>query len=62
MKNKLFHGDCYDILPTLPDGSVDAFVTDPPYGNMDGSGRLYKETYGDKFHWDTTIDPAFVFA
>ena len=25
-------GDCLDILKTLPDGSVDAVVTDPPYG------------------------------
>lgn len=25
-------GDCLDILPTLPDGCVDAVVTDPPYG------------------------------
>jgi site-specific DNA-methyltransferase (adenine-specific) len=25
-------GDCLDILPTLPDASIDAVVTDPPYG------------------------------
>ncbi len=25
-------GDCLDVLKTLPDGSVDAVVTDPPYG------------------------------
>jgi site-specific DNA-methyltransferase (adenine-specific) len=25
-------GDCLEILKTLPDGSVDAVVTDPPYG------------------------------
>ena len=28
----LYHGDCLDILKTLPDDSVDAIVTDPPYG------------------------------
>jgi DNA modification methylase len=27
----LYLGDCLDILPTLPDASVDAVVTDPPY-------------------------------
>lgn len=27
---KLYHGDCMEILPTLP--KVDAVVTDPPYG------------------------------
>ena len=25
-------GDCLDILPTLADNSIDAIVTDPPYG------------------------------
>ena len=28
----LFHGDCLDVLRTLPDNSVDSVVTDPPYG------------------------------
>ena len=28
----LYCGDCLDILPQLPDGCVDAVVTDPPYG------------------------------
>jgi site-specific DNA-methyltransferase (adenine-specific) len=28
----LFLGDCLDILPTLEDGSVDAILTDVPYG------------------------------
>ncbi|MGV0663707.1 DNA methyltransferase [Mycobacteroides chelonae] len=28
----LHHGDCLDVLRELPDNSVDAVVTDPPYG------------------------------
>ena len=28
----LLHGDCLDVLATLPDASVDSVVTDPPYG------------------------------
>lgn len=28
----LYHGDCREILPGLPDQSVSAVVTDPPYG------------------------------
>jgi DNA modification methylase len=28
----LLHGDCLELLRTLPDNSVDAVVTDPPYG------------------------------
>ncbi len=29
---KLYNADCLEVLKTLPDGSVDAVVTDPPYG------------------------------
>jgi site-specific DNA-methyltransferase (adenine-specific) len=28
----LYHGNCLDVLRELPDASVDAVVTDPPYG------------------------------
>jgi hypothetical protein len=28
----LYLGDCLDVMQTLPDDSVDAVVTDPPYG------------------------------
>ena len=31
----LWHGDCLDVLATLPDASVDAIVTDPPYSLTD---------------------------
>jgi len=30
--HELHHGNCLDILRTMPDCSVDAVVTDPPYG------------------------------
>ena len=38
----LYCGDCLEILPTLAPGSVDAVVTDPPYGvNWDvGAKRI----------------------
>lgn len=29
---RVLHGDCLEVLATLPDASVDAVVTDPPYG------------------------------
>ena len=32
MKTNLLHGDCLEAMKTLPDGSVDSIVTDPPYG------------------------------
>jgi site-specific DNA-methyltransferase (adenine-specific) len=28
----LYHGDCLDVMRLLPDASIDAIVTDPPYG------------------------------
>lgn len=29
---RLIHGDCLEVLPTLPAHSIDSIVTDPPYG------------------------------
>jgi DNA modification methylase len=31
---KLYQGNCLDIMPTLPDKSVDLTVTSPPYDNL----------------------------
>jgi DNA modification methylase len=42
---RLYHGDCLDILPTLEAGSVDAVVTDPPYGISCSSN--YSGLHGD---------------
>ncbi|GAA2629937.1 DNA-methyltransferase [Streptomyces axinellae] len=39
----LHHGDSLDILPTLPDASVDAIVTDPPY-ELGLMGRTWDRT------------------
>ncbi len=42
MTVRLLHGDCRDVLKTLPDASVDSIVTDPPYeltsGKKGGTG------------------------
>src|SRR5437763_16684333 len=37
---QLFEGNCLDILPTLPDSSVDLIVTSLPYADQ------RKDTYG----------------
>jgi len=31
-KITVYRGDCREILPTLPENSIDSIVTDPPYG------------------------------
>ena len=35
MSSKLYLGDCLEIMRTMPDKSVDAVITDPPYGIAD---------------------------
>ena len=33
--NKIFHGDCLEVLKTLPENSIDSIVTEPPYRDWD---------------------------
>lgn len=52
---RLIHGDCLDVLKTLDAGSVDAVVTDPPYGIVNRFGRLLDRRGGTRrleFEWD----------
>lgn len=32
MSFDLYHGDCLEVLKTIPENSIDSIVTDPPYG------------------------------
>ena len=43
MLNQIIHGDCFEVLKDIPDKSIDAVITDPPYGI-----GLAK--------WDTVVD------
>lgn len=74
---RLFHGDCLDVLKTLPDNSVDSVCTDPPYGLADHApGHVTKAFIswlgGDREHvpdgrgfmgkeWDRFVPPPAVF-
>ena len=46
-KNKIIQGDCLRILQELPDNSVDAVITDPPYstGGTHQSSRNQNTTF-----------------
>lgn len=33
-KNKIYLGDCKEVLKTFPDNCIDLTVTSPPYGNL----------------------------
>jgi site-specific DNA-methyltransferase (adenine-specific) len=35
MINQVIHGDCFEVLKDIPDGSIDAVITDPPYMTTD---------------------------
>jgi hypothetical protein len=46
----LYAGNCLDVLPTLPDCSVDAVVTDPPAG-ISFMGRDWDHHRGGRAQW-----------
>jgi DNA modification methylase len=59
---KLWLGDCLDVLPTLEAGSVDAAVTDPPYGIGErlvrggGGGGWHRMVASGANEWDVKPD------
>jgi DNA modification methylase len=32
--NKIYQGDCLEVMKTFPDESIDLTVTSPPYDNL----------------------------
>ena len=59
---ELWHGDCREILPTLP--AFDLICTDPPYGVDVGSmnmGAGKKATGFAPFEWDSAAPPEWFF-
>ena len=61
----LYHADALTILPLLPDGCVDAVVTDPPYGiSYDGTHAKYRNGINrGACEWDNRpYDPSPIIA
>jgi len=52
---KLFNADCLAVLPTLPDSSVDAVITDPPYGVSYVGGASFNRYGGNTKHHGVKI-------
>lgn len=62
----IYHADCRDILPLLPEKSVDLVLTDPPFVNLSGDTKYHSydsrakssgwsyQTVGDT--WNATLD------
>lgn len=58
MSFTLHHGDCLEVMATLPANSVDAIVTDPPYGLAEkwtGGTWFQRGVYGGNVSWDSAI-------
>ena len=51
--NKVTCGDCLDLMKELPDASIDAVITDIPYGISQTSGGLRNLHYGQ---WDLSAE------
>jgi DNA modification methylase len=54
---RVYHGDCIEVMRTLPENSIDAIVTDPPYG-LEFMGKDWDAPW--KQAGDVIADPATV--
>ena len=53
--NQIICGDCLDVMAEMPDGCVDAIVTDPPYGiDYQSAWRTDKASWKPKIANDRT--------
>ena len=54
----LMKGDCLELMKSIPDGSVDLILTDPPYGTVKSIGNSDSIEHGmkSKTQWDETLD------
>lgn len=53
----VYHGDCLDVLRSLPDNSVDSIVTDPPYGLGNTTSAMVAETITEWVSGNRTFLP-----
>ena len=58
MPATVLHGNCLDVLPNIPDGSVDAVVTDPPYGLSDITAKQTVQALSAWLSGDRAFLPA----
>jgi site-specific DNA-methyltransferase (adenine-specific) len=59
--DRFLHGDAFEILPDVPDGSVDLVLTDPPYGIDYQSNRRVVWEKLPKFQGDRDLEWLSVF-
>lgn len=61
-KYELHLGDCLEVMKSIPAGSVDLVLCDPPYGTAGGMGKG-EERYSRiaNAEWDNAISPQAIF-
>lgn len=59
--NRVICADCMDILPKLPDKSVDLLLVDPPYGIKADSSPIKGKFTHTNYNFDTERPPIKVF-
>ncbi len=62
-KVELHLGDCLEFMRTMPDKSVDAVITDPPYGIMVTKMRLgngKRVIYRGNSEWDKPLNSKYI--
>ena len=56
MSLQLLHGDCLELMKTLPDKSIDLFICDLPYGCLSTSTKTTRERYINGQPTGTTLE------
>ena len=51
METKLINGDCIEEMKKLPDGSIDAVITDPPYNVLGKTQKWDDREYATFLTW-----------
>lgn len=57
--NKIHHGKWEDVMPQIPDNSIDLIITSPPYNANLGSNKLKKngyDSYDDNMPYTEYLD------
>lgn len=61
--NKIYQGNCLELMKDIPDGSVDLILTDPPYGTIKNIAESENFQHGmkGKTKWDEALNPNVIF-
>lgn len=53
----LIHGDCLSVMQGMGSGSIDAIITDPPYGINYGTWDTFDNMPQVVQQWDRVLKP-----